>query len=98
MVGHDSHIDINDIVDDTITCNGFLEAVEGFIILETEEVVMRGQSGGVEPDINTRGLVLRICVDRTEGNGTEVNFSTVWSVSLGVMKSVEGGALAIVFL
>lgn len=91
FAGHDNHVDVDDIVDDTITCNGFLEAVERLIRLETKEVVVRGHAGRVEPDIHTRGLILRICIDRTESNGTEVNFATVLSVSLGSIKSVKGG-------
>lgn len=82
LVGHDNHINVHNIVNDTETRYGFLEAVESFISLETKEVVVCGHAGGVEPDIHTRRLVLRVRVDRTEGNGKEVNFSTELSVSL----------------
>lgn len=88
LVGHDNHIDVDYIVDDTVTRNGLLEGIERLISLETKEIVVRRHAGGVEPDIHTRGLILRICVDRTEGNGTKVNFSTMLSVSLGSKKSV----------
>lgn len=91
LVGHDNHVDVNDVVDDTVACNGFLKAVERLICLETKEVVVRGHAGCVESDIHTRGLILRICIDRTESNGTEVNFSTVLSVSVGSIKIVGGG-------
>lgn len=81
LISHNNHVDVNEIIDHTITRNGFLEGVEGIISLETKEVVVRRHAGGVDPDIDARGLVLGISVDRTEGNDTEVNFSAVLSVS-----------------
>lgn len=86
LIGHNNHINVNKIVDHTVTRNGFLEGVEGIISLKTEEVVLRGHAGCVDADIDSRSLVLGIGVDGAEGNDTEVNFAAVFSVSWGAIK------------
>lgn len=92
LVSHDNHVDVVVIIDDTVTCNGFLKPVEGFICLKTKEVIVRGHARGVQSNIEPKGLVLRISVDRTEGNDTEVKFSAELLVSLAIIKRAKGGA------